>query len=179
VRSVREPGEVICVERGKKKAFYRVMWIGKKEDGREAQVGLQCIEPEAAIWGMELVPGEDERFEKIKSSSQEERRRATRFPCPGTVHIFRDGQAEPQFGELADINALGCYVKMAEPVAQGARVRLKVKIPAHKAEFSVRGSVASAQRAMGMVVNFLEMAPEEKPVLEALLKTLGTATAAV
>lgn len=171
VRSGREAGEVLYLERGKKKAFYRVVWVGSKQDGRDGQVGLQCVEQDVSIWGVDLLPGEDERYESIKQS-EGDRRKAPRFACTGTVHIFLDGQAEPAFGELADINAAGCYIRIPSPPAGGARVRLAFKIPTHKAEFSLRGSVATSQRAMGIVVNFVEIAPEAKPVFEALLNRL-------
>lgn len=61
VRCVTRPGEVLQVERGKNNAFYRVMWVGDRASNNEHQVGLQCIEPGAAIWGIDLLPGEDER----------------------------------------------------------------------------------------------------------------------
>lgn len=175
VRAGRELGEVLYLERGKKKAFYRVVWVGSKQDGRDAQVGLQCVEQDVSIWGVDLLPGEDERYESIKPS-ESDRRKAQRYPCPGTVHIFQEGQNEPAFGELADINSAGCYIRMASPPASGTRVRLALKIPTHQTEFSLRGSVNSSQRAMGMVVNFNEIAPEAKPVFEALLNRLQAQT---
>lgn len=175
VRSVREAGEVLSLERGKKKAFYRVVWVGSKQDGRDGQIGLQCVEQDVSIWGVDLLPGEDERYESMKQS-EGDRRKIPRFACPGTVHIFQDGKAEPTFGELADINSAGCYIRMPSPPAGGMRVRLAFKIPTHQAEFSLRGSVSTSQRAMGMVVNFLEIAPEAKPVFEALLNRLQAQT---
>src|SRR5438067_10949145 len=95
VRSVKEPGEVICVERGKSKAFYQVKWVGSREKGNESQVGLMCIEPGVSIWGLDLLPGEDERYQKI--TSQDDRRRARRFNCPGTVQIFSDAKSGDSF----------------------------------------------------------------------------------
>jgi hypothetical protein len=175
VRAVREAGEVLYLERGKKKAFYRVVWVGSKQDGRDGQVGLQCVEQDVSIWGVDLLPGEDERYESIKHS-EADRRKNLRFPCPGTVHIFQEGQSDPSFGDLAEISCAGCYIRMASPPATGMRVRLAFKIPAHKAEFTLRGSVLSSQRAIGMALNFLEIAPEAKPVFEALLNRLQTQT---
>src|SRR5438874_2579520 len=58
VRSVKAPGEVISVERGKSKAFFQVKWVGSREHGTEAQVGLFCIEPGSSIWGLDLLPGD-------------------------------------------------------------------------------------------------------------------------
>jgi len=74
VRCVTHPGEVLSVERGKSKAYYRVMWVGDRITNREGQVGLQCIEPDAEIWGVNLLPGEDERYDKDTKKSTPSRR---------------------------------------------------------------------------------------------------------
>src|SRR5947207_14156422 len=88
VRSVKASGEVISVERGKSKAFFQVKWVGSREQGTEGQVGLFCIEPGSSIWGLDLLPGEDERYQKV--SAGDDRRRSRRFTCPATVHILPD-----------------------------------------------------------------------------------------
>jgi len=61
IRNSIQTGDVITVQRGKEKALYRVAWIGTRELKTEGQVGLECVEPGAAIWGIELWAGEDER----------------------------------------------------------------------------------------------------------------------
>jgi len=55
------PGDVLCVERGMNRNYFQVMWVGSKEQGTFGQVGLLCIDPETNIWGVELLPGLDER----------------------------------------------------------------------------------------------------------------------
>ena len=172
VRSVKEPGEVICVERGKSKAFYQVKWVGAREKGSEAQVGLLCIEPGANIWGMDLLPGEDERYQKISAS--DDRRRARRFNCPGTVHIVADEKTgDTVYGELGTISEVGIYVRMASPLPKDSKIRMNVKSPAKKAEFTVKGAVKMSDRNMGMWVEFSEITPENTPRLEGLLKQLA------
>jgi hypothetical protein len=61
VRNAIKPGDVLTVQRGKEKAIYRVAWVGSRELKTDGQVGLECVEPGAAIWGIDLWPGEDER----------------------------------------------------------------------------------------------------------------------
>jgi hypothetical protein len=70
VRCVSQPGEIISVERGKSKAYFRVMWIGEPGTANEAQVGLQCVEFDTSIWGVELVAGKDERYDAPQSAAQ-------------------------------------------------------------------------------------------------------------
>jgi len=165
-----KPDEILQLERGKQKAFYRVVWVGSKEDGRPGQIGLQAIEKEVTIWGFDLLPGEDERYESMKQLG--ERRKDERFPCAGTVHIFKESSNEPVYGELAEINSNGCFIRMGEPASDGTRVRLQMKIPAHNTDVSVRATVVVSQKTMGMGVKFTEITPEEKPKFEKLMKEL-------
>ena len=179
VRCVAHTGEVLCVERGKSKAFYRVMWVGDRLTNRDGQVGLQCIEPEAEIWGVTLLPGEDERYEAVKKSSacshsEAERRRKMRFACDGVVQIFRNGDNETAFhGQLGDISALGCYVRMGAPLASQSRLRMNLKIPAHQVELNLRGTVGMSDKAIGMWVNFTEIALSDTANLQKLLQKLA------
>jgi hypothetical protein len=61
VRSSVKPGDVVTIQRGKEKAIYRIAWVGSRELKTEGQVGLECVEPGASIWGIDLWAGEDER----------------------------------------------------------------------------------------------------------------------
>ena len=172
VRSVKAPGEVISVERGKSKAFFQVKWVGSREQGTEGQVGLFCIEPGSSIWGIDLLPGEDERYQKV--SAGDDRRRARRFSCPGTVHIVADEKTgDTVYGELGNISEVGIYVRMGAPLPKDSKIRMNVKSPAKKAEFSVKGAVKMSDRNMGMWVEFSEITPENAPRLEGLLKQLA------
>jgi len=61
IRNSIKPGDVVTVQRGKEKAIYRIAWVGNREDKTEGQAGMECVEPGASIWGLELWAGEDER----------------------------------------------------------------------------------------------------------------------
>jgi hypothetical protein len=148
-----------------------VKWVGSRETGTEAQVGLLCIEPGTNIWGVDVLPGEDERYQKISGS--EDRRRARRFNCPGTVHIVADEKTgDTVYGEIGNISELGIYVRMGAPLPKASKIRMSVKAPAKKADFAVKGEVKMSDRNMGMWVEFSEITPENSPRLEGLLKQL-------
>jgi len=68
VRCVTQPGDILSIERGKNKAFFRVVWIGEPGTASDGQVGLQCVEFDSSIWGVELVPGRDERYDAPQSA---------------------------------------------------------------------------------------------------------------
>lgn len=182
VRCAHEAGEILCIERGKNKAFYRVMWIGTPLDGRNGQVGLQCIEPDAAIWGIDVLGGEDERYETVRKTAGDEkstRERNTRFQCPGIAQIFPDGrQVDAYFGELADLSATGCYIRMAAPLKSNTKVRMRLTVAAHQMEIIVKGLVGMSDRNIGMWVNFTEISQDDAPRLDQLLKRLAAAVTA-
>ncbi|HTC94752.1 MAG TPA: PilZ domain-containing protein [Terriglobales bacterium] len=61
IRNSIKPGDIVTIQRGKEKAMYRVAWVGTREEQKEGQVGFECVEPGASIWGIDLWAGEDER----------------------------------------------------------------------------------------------------------------------
>jgi hypothetical protein len=54
LRCVKEAGEVIAIERGKSKAFCRVVWVGEPNSELQGQIGLQCVESDRILWETEL-----------------------------------------------------------------------------------------------------------------------------
>ena len=54
LRNVKEAGEVIAIERGKSKAFCRVVWVGEPNSELQGQIGLQCVESDRILWEAEL-----------------------------------------------------------------------------------------------------------------------------
>ena len=51
---MKEAGEVIAIERGKSKAFCRVVWVGEANSELQGQIGLQCVESDRVLWEAEL-----------------------------------------------------------------------------------------------------------------------------
>jgi hypothetical protein len=47
-----EPGMILEVKRGWKKAQFRVVWVGEVGTERAGQVGIRCLEPDKNIWGL-------------------------------------------------------------------------------------------------------------------------------
>jgi hypothetical protein len=49
------PGMIVEVQRQHKRARFRVVWVQlPAEKSKEIQVGLQCLEPEKHIWGVDI-----------------------------------------------------------------------------------------------------------------------------
>jgi FixJ family two-component response regulator len=54
-----EPGEVLEIEFGNRKAPFRVVWIGAQGTATEGQAGLECLAPEVGIWKLDLCQLQD------------------------------------------------------------------------------------------------------------------------
>ncbi|HYK50716.1 MAG TPA: hypothetical protein VEU94_13405, partial [Terriglobales bacterium] len=50
LRCVKEPGEIVAIERGRSKAFCRVVWIGEPNSELQGQIGIQCVESDRILW---------------------------------------------------------------------------------------------------------------------------------
>ena len=60
LRSTLKPGETVCLQRGSKKANFKVIWI-KQLGTNEVQVGLQAQDLPANFWGIDLSQQEAEK----------------------------------------------------------------------------------------------------------------------
>ncbi len=63
-------GERIGITRGMKKAHFRVAWIGQPSSPTEEQIGVELLDPERDIWGLQLPAAEpdDYRTQEIRDS---------------------------------------------------------------------------------------------------------------
>jgi hypothetical protein len=51
---VKEIGQIIGLERHKRRARYKVVWIGKPGTPHADQVGVEVMDPNITIWEMEI-----------------------------------------------------------------------------------------------------------------------------
>jgi len=58
LRSTLQPGETVCLQRGAKKANFKVVWI-QQLDTNEVQVGLQAQDLPANFWGVDVSSQEN------------------------------------------------------------------------------------------------------------------------
>ena len=93
LRAVNKEGEIVAVERGRNKAYCRVVWVGDDNSKLHGQIGLQCVEPDRNIWDQELRDM-DEVYEKVdpkalpvKSYVPGNRRRGERVAVEGRAEI--------------------------------------------------------------------------------------------
>lgn len=60
LRTELQPGAIIKLQRGSKKAKFRIAWI-RQVAPAELQAGVECLEPQNDFWGVDLFGQEQER----------------------------------------------------------------------------------------------------------------------
>ena len=101
LRCVKEAGEIVVVERGRNKAFCRVVWIGEPGTPLQQQAGLQCVEAHRALWEAEMrdmqemydpMTRDQVRYRALPGNHAERsRRRYHRFDAEGVAEMLRKG----------------------------------------------------------------------------------------
>lgn len=51
---IKEPGQVILLQRHGRRAKYKVIWVGKPDTTEAGQVGVESLEPHNVIWEVEI-----------------------------------------------------------------------------------------------------------------------------
>ena len=117
---MKEAGEVIAIERGRSKAFCRVVWVGEPNSELQGQIGLQCVESDRILWEAELRDMV-ETYEPVllegnsKSprtfAAHERRRRRERFSLEGTAELVESGHQKFKGNVvLKNMSEIGCLV---------------------------------------------------------------------
>jgi hypothetical protein len=57
-------GEIIEVQHRRERALFRVIWVRAMEASAEKQMGIECVEPDKNIWGMDFAQRADEYEEQ-------------------------------------------------------------------------------------------------------------------
>jgi c-di-GMP-binding flagellar brake protein YcgR len=178
LRSVNQPGEIVAVERGRNKAYCRVVWIGDEKSKLHGQIGLECVEPDRNLWETELHDMEDvyEKVEKnqlpAKSALAGNRRRRERVEVDGKAEIVKSDSIalnESLVAELKDLSEIGCLVKTKESLPRGTDVKLVLKVGKH--DLALKGKVKNTQ-AGGVGIEFAQIRKSDRQTLKFLVEKL-------
>src|SRR5262249_18775096 len=103
---------------------------------------------------------------------QRDRRRSPRVSCAGHARIFglpSDGLALP--GKVRDLSLLGCAIQTAEPLADGTRAEVLLRVNA--ASLRVLAQVRAIHVPSVMGLEFLRVSPAGKDILSELIFELA------
>ena len=148
--------DVIAIQYRHRKARFRVAWVGRLKAGGETLIGVQCMEQERNLWGLELEGNEQrDEFEPVaRPSERAERRRLARFPVAGFAEVRRPFAEGALRAYLGDISLAGCYLQTPEPLRVQSALRLLMKVA--DIDLDYRGVVRTCHPGVGMGIEFTE-----------------------
>lgn len=181
LRCVKEAGEVIAIERGRSKAFCRVVWVGEPETELQGQIGLQCVESDRILWETELRDMV-ETYEPVllegnsKSprpfAAHERRRRRERFSLEGTAELAEPGDRKFKDSVvLKNMSEIGCLVVTRQAIPAGTDLKVTLHVDDHT--LTLKGQVKHAEPNVGLGIEFHEIRKGERQILQFLIRKLA------
>jgi hypothetical protein len=182
LRCVKGEGEIVAVERGRNKAFCRVVWVGESNSELRGQIGLQCVESDRLMWESELRDME-EAYDPVQRDGTLTRgavgrnmndgnRRHQRFDIKGLAELLKRGStATHTEGDLRNLSELGCLVTTKQVLLPGTDLKLVLNVANYN--LSVKGQVRHAALDMGLGIEFREIRKGDRQILQFLLRKLA------
>jgi PilZ domain len=179
VRGVRQAGDIIAVERGRSKAFCRVVWIGEPNSELRGQIGIECVEVDRNLWEAELrqmeesydpIGSESKPLQRIVGTFRGNRRRFERFDVDGVAEVLGPRNAKAD-AVLRNLSELGCLIGSQPGVLPGAQLRLILNVDNY--DLCLRGQVRHAAARLGMGIEFHEIRKGDRQILQFLLRKLA------
>ena len=180
LRCVKEAGEIVTIERGRSKAFCRVVWIGESNSHLHGQVGVQCVEAEKTLWFAELsdmeqlyepVGRQATRPRSNALSQPGNRRRFQRFGTQGEAELLQKGTMPSHLnGILKDVSEVGCLLTTKSLILPGTDLKLVLKVANYDLAF--KGQVRHSALDVGLGIEFREVRKGDRAILQYVLQKL-------
>jgi hypothetical protein len=178
LKSKQKEGEIVALERGKSKAFCRVVWVGDPDSEFRGQVGVQNVESSRPMWEAELrelqeaydvvAPGPAGGQQKPKGLDGD-RRRHSRFSVVGVAEIGAPSKAQAG-ASLKNLSETGCLVVSEPALRPGSELKLHLKIGEQR--LVLKGIVRHAD-GEGAGIEFREIRKGDRQLLEFLLSQMA------
>lgn len=176
----QQAGDIVAVERGRNKAYCRVVWLGTQEVGR--LLGLQCVESEKTMWETELRELEEFYDSIARDSSlfplnptagvlKRNRRRHQRFSVEGAAQLLRKDDAKHVQAVLKDLSEMGCLVSPNQLLAPDCDLNLVLNVA--NCEVNLKGKVRHTSHDLGVGIEFSEIRKGDRAVIEHLLRKMA------
>jgi hypothetical protein len=181
LRCVKGAGEIIAIERGRSKAFCRVVWVGEPNSELRGQIGIQCVEEDRTLWEAELRDME-EAYEPIlldgglkragTYTSHERRRRRERYALEGAAELIKLGPNSIQTtATLKNMSEIGCLVSTKHVLLPGTELKLALNVGAY--DLALKGQVRHGDQHVGLGIEFREIRKGERQILQFLMRKLA------
>jgi hypothetical protein len=179
LRFVNQTGEIVAIERGRNKAFCRVVWVGDPNSKLHGQLGLQSVESERGMWEPELRDMDDV-YDAVDKSERGKvavgvgnRRRLERVPVDGDASILKpDGSPVDNAvrAKLKDLSELGCLVTTKEVFLPGTDIKLVLKVANY--DLTLKGKVKHSALDVGIGVEFSQIRKSDRQTLKFVMQKL-------
>lgn len=182
LRGVRNLGDIVALERGRNKSFWRVVWIGEQGSELRGQVGLQCVEADKTMWDAELREMEEVYDPILKDNvpprpmavvpGTPSRRRTPRYAVEGRAELMRTSdRASALQAPLKDIGELGCLVTTQSMLVPGTSLKLILNF--ENFDLALKGQVRHGALDVGVGIEFREIRKGDRSVLQYILRKLA------
>ncbi|MBV9572916.1 MAG: PilZ domain-containing protein [Acidobacteriales bacterium] len=181
LRSPQVAGEIIAIERGKNKIFFRVIWVGEANTELSGQVGIQSVETERIVWEAELRDMDDV-YDPVSlgrsgpvpdhSGSGGNRRRQPRVPVEGVAQLENQSATINKIeGVVRDLSETGCLIVTHNTLPVGAELALELDVANYKLRF--KGRVRHSDRELGTGIEFRGIRKGDRQILKFLLRKMS------
>lgn len=177
LRCIKETGEIVAVERGRNKAFCRVVWIGDPNSELNGQIGLQCVESERAMFDGELrdlesvyqpIVRETTPRRGSATADKGNRRQQERFEVEGVAELMKTNRSGEK-ATLKNLSELGCLVTTKQVLLPGTDLKLVLNVANYS--LNLKGQVRHSLD-VGVGIEFSEIRKGDQQMLKYLLSKL-------
>ncbi len=177
LRCIKETGEIVAVERGRNKAFCRVVWIGEPNSELKGQIGLQCVESERAMFEGELRDLESAYQPILRDTTlrrgspnadKGNRRQQERFEVAGIAELLKSNRGGEK-AALKNLSELGCLVTTKQVLLPGTDLKLVLNVANYS--LNLKGQVRHSLD-VGVGIEFSEIRKGDQQMLKYLLRKL-------
>lgn len=175
-----QPGEIIELQRGGRKAKFRVYWMGEPETRLEGQAGVRGLDPAKSIWSIHL-PGDEpdvaaDTFHLRQTPlsqnpvvSASEQQPPVCYECNSGATLRSPGSSYPVRVQVKYIHMNGLFVETASTLSLNTVVALEMQLEGITLETA--GVVVGSTARVGMEISFHKVAIEtQRKIVLALQK---------
>jgi hypothetical protein len=107
---------------------------------------------------------ESESYEVLAKWLSRTPRISDRYSFAATAQVKELGSRKEQVLITRDLSAGGCFVKTAVPLPKGSKIRIRIEHAG--VELTGTGTVTDNVSSEGMGIEFVEMGPKDRAILE-------------
>ena len=161
------PGDVVGVQYGSKKARCRIVSLQNTPDDR-VRAEVQLLDGQSCPW-IEELSAEQVAADPV---SQKSRRRFERHKIFFNMEMSDERVNTPIRVRATDISANGCYVETMLPLTAGTILRVEFWLDTQK--MSTSGIVRTKDPGVGMGIEFTGLTPSAQDKFQTFLDGLDT-----